>query len=56
MTDVQPTHHDSPPAPVAKPERVSAVVIGLLAAGFSVWVLTTLPIQAIRILSRFASG
>jgi hypothetical protein len=51
MTDVQPTHHDSPPAPAAKPERVSALVIGLLAAGFSVWVLTTLPIQAALILT-----
>ncbi|MGW6281347.1 HXXEE domain-containing protein [Kribbella sp. NPDC055071] len=52
MTDVQPTtHHETPPQPTARPERVSAVVVGLLAAGFSVWVLTTLPIPAALILT-----
>jgi len=42
-----------PPPP--KPEKVSAIVVALLAIGFSTWVLLTLPIQAAIILT-LASG
>jgi hypothetical protein len=37
--------------PPQKPERVSAIVVALLAIGFSSWVLLTLPVQAAVILT-----
>ena len=37
--------------PQQRPERVSAIVVALLAIGFSIWVLLTLPIQAAVILT-----
>ena len=41
--------HSQQPRPT--PERVSAVAVGLLAIGFSAWVLLTLPLQAAVILT-----
>jgi hypothetical protein len=38
-----------------RPEWISAIVIGLLAIGFSAWVLLTLPIQAAFILTLAAA-
>ncbi|MFD3403632.1 HXXEE domain-containing protein [Kribbella sp. NPDC058693] len=51
MTDIQSSQHGTSATPAAKPERISAVVMALLATGFSVWVLATLPIQAALILT-----
>jgi Protein of unknown function with HXXEE motif len=42
--------------PAQKPERVSAIVVALLAIGFSSWVLLTLPIQAAVILTVASAG
>jgi hypothetical protein len=59
MTDIHQTQRadaadpadPADPAPRARPERVSAVVVALIAIGFSTWVLLTLPIQAAAILT-----
>ncbi len=54
MTDLRHTESSAPTLPTAStepPERITAVVVGLLAAGFSVWVLLTLPIPAAVILT-----
>lgn len=48
------TDHTSqaPIAPThAKPERLSAIAVAVVVAGFDAWVLTTLPIQAAVILT-----
>src|SRR6266545_4511050 len=39
------------PAETAAPERISAIAMGLVVIGFASWVLTTLPIQAVFILT-----
>jgi hypothetical protein len=54
MTDTQQTEQASPTrgATAARPpERVTAIVVGLVAIGFSAWVLITLPIQVGLILT-----
>jgi hypothetical protein len=49
-----PSPVDLPPRRPAPPERISAVVVAVAIAGFSAWVLATLPLQAAFIL--VASG
>ena len=54
MTDLRHTERSAPTlltASTEPPERITAIVVGLLAAGFSVWVLLTLPIPAAVILT-----
>jgi len=54
MTDIDQTSQAATvsPAPARRrPERVTAVVVALLAIGFSTWVLLTLPIPAAGILT-----
>jgi hypothetical protein len=54
MTDIHQTDRDGAVlhgAPRKRPERVTALVIAVMAIGFSTWVLLTLPIQAALILT-----
>jgi hypothetical protein len=53
MTDIRDTERTAPALPTAStepPERITALVVGLLVVGFSTWVLLTLPIPAAVIL------
>jgi hypothetical protein len=54
MTDIHQTDRDGAVlhgTPRKRPERVTALVIAVMAIGFSTWVLLTLPIQAALILT-----
>jgi hypothetical protein len=54
MTDIRDTERTIAPLPTAStdpPERITALVVGLLVVGFSTWVLLTLPIPAAVILT-----
>src|SRR5690242_10777888 len=54
MTDIHETGQAvtaSRVIPRQRPERITAIVVALMAIGFSTWVLLTLPIQAAAILT-----
>jgi hypothetical protein len=55
MTDIDQTSQTVPPVSGAtarkRPERVTAVVVALLAIGFSTWAVLTMPIQVATILT-----